>query len=104
MVMYWQHPQAKKKWMIDSASTLHICNNKMHFESLTKQPRRHVEVGEGQQVVVVGIGNVRGTAVVDGKQHEVVMKDVLYVPTMMCNLFSVSKARRSGFYIHFIRW
>ena len=91
----------KKKWMIDSASTSHICNNEMHFESLTKQPRRPVEVGEGQHVVVAGIGNVRGAAVVDGKQHEVVMKDVLYVPTMICNLISVSKERRSGFYILF---
>ena len=87
----------KKKWMIDSVSTSHICNNEMHFESLTKQPRRPVKVGEGQHVVVAGIGNVRGTAVVDGKQHEVVMKDVFNVPTMMCNLISVGKARRTGF-------
>lgn len=91
----------QKKWMIDTASTSHICNDEMYFESLTKQQRRRVRVGEGQQVVLAGIGTVKGTVVLNGEQHEVVMKEVLYVPIMISNLISVSKARRSGYYILF---
>ena len=45
---------------------------------------------------VAGVGNVTGTAVVDGKKETVMFKSVLFVPTMMCNLLSVSKARRAG--------
>ena len=91
----------KEKWVIDSASTSHICNNETVFESLTKQPRRPVEVGEGQLVDVHGIGIVRGTTIIDGRKQFVMMKAVLYVPTMMCNLISVSRTRRSGFKVTF---
>lgn len=57
-------------------------------------------MGEGQIVIVQGIGTVRVSTT--GKtSHDVVMKAVLYVPTMICHLISVRKARTSGFRVVF---
>lgn len=91
----------KEKWMIDSASTSHMCNDPAKFETLQKEPHHPVEVGERQLVHVSGIGTVRSTFVVDGRKQKFTMKSVLYVPTMICNLRSVSKARRAGFRVTF---
>ena len=60
-----------------------------------------MQFGEGQRVTVAGIGIVKATPTGKSNKHEIVMKAVLYVPTMMCNLISVSKARRSGFRVVF---
>ena len=66
------------------------------FESLEEKICQPVEVGEGEHVAVAGFGNVTGNAVVDGKKETVTFKSVLFVPTMICNLLSVSRARRAG--------
>ena len=89
-------PQLREKWMIDSACTSHMCNDRRMFSELKKQPRHPVEVGERQLTEVAGIGTVCGTAAVDGMRQQLTLQSVLYVPTMMCNLFSVSKLRQAG--------
>lgn len=89
-------PELKNKWIVDSGCTSHMCNDASMFESLEEKTCQPVEVGEGHHVEVAGVGNVTGTAVVDGKKETVMFKSVLFVPTMMCNLLSVSKARRAG--------
>ena len=87
----------RQEWMVDSASTSHICNDKSHFETLRRTPCKTVEVGEGQLVTVEGIGSVKGVSITEGGEYRITFKAVLYVPTMICNLISMSRARRSGF-------
>ena len=91
----------KDKWMVDSASTSHICNGESQFCSLRRTPCKSVEVGEGQHVIVQGIDTVQVTSIVSGGRRNVVMKAVLFVPTMICSFMSVSKARRSGCRVEF---
>ena len=91
----------KDKWMVDSACTSHMCNDESQFHTLRKTPCRSVQVGEGQHVTVQGIGTVQVISTVAGKRRNVVMKAVLFVPTMICSLISVSKARRSGCRVEF---
>ena len=80
----------KDKWMVDSAATSHICNDHSQFFSLRRTPCKSVEVGEGQNFIVQGIGTVQVTSAVSGERRKVVMKAVLFVPTMICSLMSVS--------------
>ena len=57
-------------------------------------------MGEGQMVIVQVIGTL-SVSTTGKTSHDVVMKAVLYVPTMICHLISVSKARTSGFRVFF---
>lgn len=91
----------KEKRFVDSPSTLQICNKEENFEMLTKQNRRPDEVGEVQLVDGHGIGIIRRTTFIDGRKQQVMMRAVLYVATIICNLISFSKTLRSGFKITF---
>ena len=92
---------SKDKWMVYSASRSHICNDESQSCSLRRTPCKSVEVGEGQHVIVQGIGTVQVTSTVSGERRNVDMKAVLFVPNMICSLISVSKAKISGCSVEF---
>ena len=91
----------KNKWIADSGCTSHFCNKRESFFEFEKRSFEPVSIGDGKMVEVKGIGKVRGTTVINGRVSTIVFKNVLYAPTMMCNLVSVSKARKSGFRVVF---
>ena len=55
-----------------------------------------VSVGSVDNITVSGVDNLEATVVCDGKKNHVELKDVLYVPGLMCNLLSVSRMRRNN--------
>ena len=95
-------PALKKKWYIDSGASSHMSNDKSMFSALnTNHSHPDVDVGDGKSVKVCGIGRIRGTTVVNGKQEKIELQKVLYIPTLMCNLISVSQTNHAGFTVVF---
>lgn len=81
-------------WVLDSGASSHICRDKNLFSVLNVY-KSNVWLPSGQNVMVKGIGEVCLT--ISGKKYS--LKDVLYVPDLKCNLLSVRKMAKKGFYI-----
>ena len=79
--------------------------NKQYFASykMFDKPEK-VHLGDGRVVEAVGVGNIRLKMVFrvsHSKPATTCMYDVLYVPNLACNLFSVRAATRRGNQIKF---
>lgn len=89
--------RVKNKSYIDSGASAHMCNNKDNFVSINiakKMPP--VSVGNGKETTVSGQGTMIFHTNVDGTPRTVYLKNVLYVPSLMCNLISVSRMRKAS--------
>lgn len=96
--------QSKKKigWLIDSGATRHVVNNKDFFSELDETYRGVIEVGNGNEVKVFGIGS--GNVYVinqKGTVNKVMVREVLFSPEMVSNLLSIGKLTDKGFEILF---
>lgn len=91
------------KCVIDSGASAHMCNSKEAFHALDDvRTKDIVLVGNGQRLNVEGRGILRCEAVVHGgSTRNIQLKNVLYVPKLMCNLLSVSQSRKAGLRIIF---
>ena len=86
----------KDKWIVDSGSTKDMCNDIESFTDVTElsEDESHfVKVGNGQTIPT----NKKGTVCMkvrmeDGNIIEHKLSDVLYVPDLTYNLYSVSQA------------
>ena len=86
----------KKRWIIDSGATCHMCNDKTDFTDFVEQDT-DVILGDGHHLKAEGSGTI--TLEVDKsdrKQETCTLKDVLYVPDLSYNLLSVSRATKAG--------
>ena len=86
----------KKRWIIDSGATCHMCNDKTDFTDFVEQDT-DVILGDGHHLKAEGSGTI--TLEVDKsdrKQKTCTLKDVMYVPDLSYNLFSVSRATKAG--------
>ena len=86
----------KKRWIIDSGAMRHMCNDKTDFTDFVKQDT-DVILGDGHHLKAEASGTI--TLEVDKsdrKQKTCTLKDVLYVPDLSYNLFSVSRATKAG--------
>ena len=76
---------------------MHMCNNQETFQALNRDlSHGGVSVGDGKVAHVGGKGSVYAHATVDGNVKTVAFNETLYVPSLMCNLISVSRLRKSG--------
>jgi hypothetical protein len=80
-------------WWMDSGATVHICVDRSMFSSFQGYNSTPVLMGNGVPVAVRGTGQVYLKLTL-GKT--LVLKDVLYVPSMSWNLISVSLLCRQG--------
>ena len=79
-----------------------MCNDPSLFTWLKdKDSRRTVSVGNGKKSQVIGIGTVLCSSIVDCNPITVELKDVLCVSSLICNLISVSRIRKSGLRVTF---
>ena len=78
-------------WCIDSAATMHMCNDNLVFEKLTTNCSvKQVVVADNHSTEVKGIGNIKLKHVDStGVEFIVEYKNVLYVPKLRHNLLSV---------------
>ena len=88
-----------QRWIVDSGATSHMSCDRKLFKTLREtSDKLVVTIGDGRSLKATGIGNVglwmnsgRG-----GRQVELTLHDVLLVPELARNLFSVSQAAKMG--------
>nr|QBH67614.1 hypothetical protein UEMT_2080 [Ustilago esculenta] len=78
-------------WIINSASTVHICINKNLFTELSETITPPIQSGSLQHVLACGKGTIKVVANIGHKKtHTLVLKNVFYVPTYAANLISLN--------------
>lgn len=75
-------------WLADSGASYHMAHNKSLFENMKKADMSHIKLGDKSCVQVIGKGDVRLEALVDGKWKPCRLTNVLCVPDLRTNLFS----------------
>ena len=82
-------------WIVDSGAISHMCNSRQlfgKFQALNQQ--LEVTLGDGHSLKALGRGTVKNMP--DAKEQQCILRDVLWVPELAFNLFSVSKATEAG--------
>ena len=79
---------SKSTWWIDSGATVHVANSLQGFRSMrtTQRRERHVKVANGVRADVEAVGDL-SLELADG--FTLLLRDVLYVPSLQRNLISV---------------
>lgn len=84
-------------WIVDSGATSHMCNDKSVFDRLkTLECPLKITLGDGRGVEATQQGNVQLVMQVGRKSISCTLHDVLWVPDLSFNLFSISKASEKG--------
>ena len=81
-------------WIVDSGATCHMCNSRSNFvEYKSLDTPLKVKLGDGYAVDAVGRGVVvLRSKLPSGRSKRCKLRDVLHVPSLSYNLFSVSVA------------
>jgi hypothetical protein len=90
-------------WWIDSCATIHVANSLQRFYSTRTMQRseRCIEVTYGVQADVEAIGDI-SLELVDG--FTILLRDVLFVPSLNRNLISVSRLDKDSYECFFWTW
>ena len=75
----------------DSACTAHMTCDQSAFVTFTGEQTAGVEVGTQENTFVMGRGDVKHSLLVQGLLRECMLRNVLYVPDLGFQLFSVSE-------------
>ena len=87
-----------KNWIIDSGATSHMCCDKNEFNQFSRL-EEHVQIslGDGRNLSAHGRGSVKlKMRLPGGKSQLCTLHDVLYIPELKYNLFSVGHANDAG--------
>ena len=88
----------KDKWLVDSGASSHMTPKREYFtEYRSFSTPEKVALGDGRVVEAVGIGSIRLNMLFEvSDSKRAVIYDVLHVPRLSCNLFSVRAAAKRG--------
>jgi len=76
-------------WFVDNGATKHVTSRSDWFSSFSKFTNSYsIGTAGDERLVAVGSGTIEVAAVVNGKNHRFLLKDVWYVPKIARNLFS----------------
>ncbi|KAG5887624.1 hypothetical protein JTB14_036269 [Gonioctena quinquepunctata] len=85
-------------WYQDCGASQHMTSRKDWLTNFVElKEHMNVLIGDATKLEGIGIGEVELTAFNGKKWYEVVLKNVLYVPKMSFNLFSVSQMLDKGY-------
>ncbi|KAL0314923.1 UNVERIFIED_CONTAM: Retrovirus-related Pol polyprotein from transposon TNT 1-94 [Sesamum angustifolium] len=84
-------------WYIDSAASNHMTYNKGAFQTLDESFKTNVKLGDNHIVKVEG----KGSVAINTKKGTRVINDVMYIPNLRTNLFSVGQMMEKGYTLHF---
>ena len=75
--------------LVDTGASRHLCARREWFSSLRQlQEDVSIRMGDATPHMAAAIGTVTIRTVVKGVKYEVDLHDVLFMPTMACNLIS----------------
>ena len=85
-------------WIVDSGATCHMCNDKNLFTDMRDlDTPQQVTLSDGSPLEGPAEGTVKLEMILpDGSTQNCKLKNVLYVPKLLYNLLSVSKASEAG--------
>ena len=86
------------KWLIDSGAPRHVTHKSEYFTTYRSfSTPEKISLGDGRVVEAVGAGTTRLNMLFEvSKSKRAVMYEVLHVPKLACNLFSVRAAAKRG--------
>ena len=86
------------RWLVDSGASSHMtCRRELLTDYKEFENPEKVSLGDGRFVDAVGVGNVHLKMLFKvSEPKKSVMYEVLYVPKLACNLFSVRAAASKG--------
>lgn len=84
-------------WVIDSAASDHMTNQREWFSVLKEfQKPVDIKIGNGDNIQALGKGNIEIETFVNNETITVIIYDVLFIPDLKQNLFSVKLAAKQG--------
>eukprot|EP00795_Rhopilema_esculentum_P017528 gene17528-biopygen6440 len=95
--------ETNRQWILDSGASQHMTSNKLLLINYIEfnQPEL-VKLGDGHTVEARGSGRAQITMETShNKQLTIEMDNVLYVPKLACNLFSVRAVTQKGLIVQF---
>lgn len=96
-----KHASLETNWFMDSGASLHYCREKEMFETIVPTTGRHVLLGDGRRIPVLGHGTLKVNAPTFDGLSAGVLKDVQYAPDMAVNLLSVSSLTDADLEVRF---
>ncbi|KAL0299067.1 UNVERIFIED_CONTAM: hypothetical protein Sradi_6566500 [Sesamum radiatum] len=81
-------------WYIDSAASNHMTYNKGAFQTLDESFKTNVKLGDNHIVKVEG----KGSVAINTKKGTRIINDVMYIPNLRTNLFSVGQMMEKRIY------
>ena len=93
----------KEEWLIDSRATSHMTHSKEILYGYRQfETHEQVSLGDGRTVNAPGTGDITVKMNLKVSEHKrCAMRNVLYVPNLTCNLFSVRAAVSKGNVVRF---
>lgn len=90
-------------WFLDSGATDHMVNDIRLFRNLKKnqKPIKIAVAKQGETLEAECIGDIDIISEVNGKHLKIPIQNVLYVPNLLQNLFSIRKIEEKGMKIVF---
>uniref|UniRef100_A0A1I8J229 Integrase catalytic domain-containing protein n=1 Tax=Macrostomum lignano TaxID=282301 RepID=A0A1I8J229_9PLAT len=89
-------------WIVDRGATNHMTNDRTNFEKFEDfSVLENISLADGHKLEATGKGTVRLYINTGSGKKLCELSDVLYVPLMEQNLFSVSAVTRKGFSVQF---
>lgn len=88
--------QGESVWFLDTGATNHMTGNKDLFSTLDATVKGTVKLGDSLSVQIEG----RGSILLETKSGEhKLLTDILYIPCLKNNIFSIGQAEESGWKI-----
>ncbi|KAL0385104.1 UNVERIFIED_CONTAM: putative late blight resistance proteinR1A-4 [Sesamum radiatum] len=84
-------------WYIDSAASNHMTYNKGAFQKLDESFKTNVKLGDNHIVKVEG----KGSVAINIRKGTRIINDVMYIPNLRTNLFSVGQMMEKGYTLQF---
>lgn len=91
-------------WVADSGATHHMCDQRsffLNFHPIQEGSRMVTGIGQ-KQLSVLGKGDILIKPISNGSDQTAIMKEVLYIPELGTNLFSIVSATKNGSEVRFI--
>lgn len=90
-------PYQESKWLVDSGATEHMCRDRELFTTFSSVSQKSVIVGNGTAISVLGCGHMVVQVYNGCEWIDTTIDNVLFVPELKTNLFSVNRATVKGY-------
>lgn len=88
-------------WLADTGASMHMTFKREYFSSLRENIKNYtVKVADDRLILASGVGTIKIEETVDGQRFEREMQNVLFVPELKRNLFSVGTVNKKHFSYH----